>query len=921
MPNTAPVFRTQTGWATPGTTGSDPLWRAVQALADGSFLAAGGATGAPELQHLLRDGSVDGAWHASGLDALKQAGFGALLHLQTLPSGKIIVAAVVAPGAGASSYDMGVARLNADGSLDPSFGSGGWTVIDAGKQESLFDLRLSGDGKIWLAGTTGGMPSPDNAAFLTRLDASGHPDQGFGQQGTVVFAGDGDTTPWGVLPLADGRVMLAGEVDVAGATVGHVFLQRFTASGQADPTFKGQQAGDVGMYIMDTLLQPDGKTLVLGFVDIGDSYTQVLARYQADGSLDPSFAGDGVMTLSLAPLELPYWLSLQPDGKIVVVGTGGESGGDAASNAAVYVGRVNSNGSIDASFGNGGLSMIHVGMSISPARPALQANGDIVIAGTSNTFLGKLGESFLLRLNSAGQFDTTLAAHDTLGNVAVHDVTKYYTATVLDPNVQISDAELNQLGYGGATLHIARHDGPNGVDVFANVDAWGQHDLVGTGEINGRQVATVLKNEAGELLLRFDAGTTAADVIQFMRSIAYVHTGAAASGAVTLDWTFSDGNSGAQGSGGALSVTGSSTVLLNSPPQLYDQTLVCSTDGFTLQASDFDFADADGDTAPSFIRLYQPSAGYFTENDRPMRSGAKIPFSEIEAGHVKFVPAGAASGATISIHAAAYDQLEIRSDTASLTLHLGSDHVQGTSASEALYGTERADVFVSGGGSDTIESGGGNDLITCSGGSVKVFAGAGDDRVIDNAVSGNVFGGHGLDTVQYAFERNACEFARSNDSSFYVRHNGALEFLTDVERVQFTDTMYALDIDGNAGQAYRLYQAAFDRTPDAHGLGYWISRLDAGASLQEVAAAFVQSPEFLRLAGEHPTSAELATEFYRNVLHRTPDADGLAYWSDLLDRQVLSAADVLIGFSESGENQAALIGVVGDGFRYELFQG
>jgi serralysin len=121
----------------------------------------------------------------------------------------------------------------------------------------------------------------------------------------------------------------------------------------------------------------------------------------------------------------------------------------------------------------------------------------------------------------------------------------------------------------------------------------------------------------------------------------------------------------------------------------------------------------------------------------------------------------------------------------------------------------------------------------------------------------------------------------------------------------------AFDTDGDAGQAYRLYQAAFNRTPDQAGLGYHIHNLDRGMTLHDVAQAFVSSNEFKFTYGPL-NNTQFATQLYANVLHRAPDAAGLAYHVANLDAGA-SRADVLIGFSESSENQAALIGVISSG--------
>jgi hypothetical protein len=146
--------------------------------------------------------------------------------------------------------------------------------------------------------------------------------------------------------------------------------------------------------------------------------------------------------------------------------------------------------------------------------------------------------------------------------------------------------------------------------------------------------------------------------------------------------------------------------------------------------------------------------------------------------------------------------------------------------------------------------------------------------------------------------------------------NGVDEWVTNVERIQFTNGFLGFDINGDAGQAYRLYQAAFDRTPDVPGLSYWIHDLDAGVSLHDVAAYFATSPEFISTYGQLDNQ-HYAAQLYTNVLHRTPDSSGLQFWVDSLNHGA-SRADVLIGFSESTENQANVIGAIQNGIFFTL---
>jgi hypothetical protein len=104
-------------------------------------------------------------------------------------------------------------------------------------------------------------------------------------------------------------------------------------------------------------------------------------------------------------------------------------------------------------------------------------------------------------------------------------------------------------------------------------------------------------------------------------------------------------------------------------------------------------------------------------------------------------------------------------------------------------------------------------------------------------------------------------------------------------------------------QAGRLYQAAFGRAPDDAGVAYWSADLSSGDTLTNVASGFLASAEFQARYGA-PNSTALVTSLYQNVLHRAPDAAGLAYWRTAIDSGGLSEAQVLVDFSESPENKA-----------------
>lgn len=137
-------------------------------------------------------------------------------------------------------------------------------------------------------------------------------------------------------------------------------------------------------------------------------------------------------------------------------------------------------------------------------------------------------------------------------------------------------------------------------------------------------------------------------------------------------------------------------------------------------------------------------------------------------------------------------------------------------------------------------------------------------------------------------------------------------------RVDFTDASLAFDIEGNAGKAYRLYRAAFDRRPDVKGLGFWIGVMDQGMTIDAVAREFAQSAEFATLYGRAPTHEQILRALYRNVLHREPDEAGKAYWARVLASGG-TLEQLLVEFSESAENKGQVAAEVHSGILYERY--
>ena len=227
---------------------------------------------------------------------------------------------------------------------------------------------------------------------------------------------------------------------------------------------------------------------------------------------------------------------------------------------------------------------------------------------------------------------------------------------------------------------------------------------------------------------------------------------------------------------------------------------------------------------------------------------------------------------------------------------------------------------------DTISGLAGDDYIRGWDGDDLIDGGDGDDFLVGGVGNDVIIGGAGTDIAQFQSRRADYTITATADgmtvvasSEIRFRPDGT-DTLNGIERLAFNGTeRLAFDTDGVGGQVYRLYQAAFDRTPDPFGIGFWMAHADRGLSLKDVSASFVASPEFTSLYGQAPSNADLVGRLYQNILDRAPDPVGFAFWNDVLDRKLITVSELLAQFSESAENQAALNGVIGQGFAYSFY--
>jgi serralysin len=223
-----------------------------------------------------------------------------------------------------------------------------------------------------------------------------------------------------------------------------------------------------------------------------------------------------------------------------------------------------------------------------------------------------------------------------------------------------------------------------------------------------------------------------------------------------------------------------------------------------------------------------------------------------------------------------------------------------------------ANAYYGAGASRTVSTTTYTQTITLAAGTTveNAVGSAGNDVIITSGATRHVDGGAGLDTV--VFSGGVDDYAIASVAGGYALTSlptHSVTSLTGVERIEFSDSTLqpASLVDHSQAsdyeQAFRLYRAALDRDPDQGGLIFQARALESGLSLQQLAGNFIASPEFQQRY-DVANNTGFVTLLYANVLDREPDAPGLGYYLNLLDGGATTRANVLVGFSESPENQA-----------------
>ncbi len=304
--------------------------------------------------------------------------------------GKLVVVGVTDAGGGVAN-NFGIARLDVDGSLDPTFSGDGKLTVDFGFDDAAHAVAIQADGRIVVAGQSA------SDVALVRLLADGTLDTSFNPtatpspengNGRLRVALAGTDVARAVAVQADGAIVLAGATQGVGTR--DFAVVRVLANGTLDPSFDADGWTTVDFTWEETaealILLPDGRILVGGSADGGSSDFAV-ARLLPSGALDPTFNplvtpstsnGSGRSRLSFGAADFLTAMALQADGRIVLAGYTNAGSGPVQQ---VAVARLTSEGAPDASFAAGGATTYDLEADEAAFGVALQADGRIVVAG------------------------------------------------------------------------------------------------------------------------------------------------------------------------------------------------------------------------------------------------------------------------------------------------------------------------------------------------------------------------------------------------------------------------------------------------------------------------------------------------------------------------------------------------------------
>src|SRR3954469_7771974 len=353
---------------------------------------------------------------------------------------------------GRGSNEATLTAFTAGGGFNTNFsGDGMWRQDILGHGYSYFEAcRFLKDGRLVAVGAAAGANGNDRMIVVVRRP-NGKPDTSFSGDGLAVFrfAGIADSDAYDLAFQPDGKIVVVGEGYDGSTTPAKGFFEvaRLRPNGALDKTFSGDGLAKVNFGPNDegawkVQLLHDGTIVLAGWIknNADTEWNTAVAELKPNGTLDPSFSGDGMATYNFLKGDDDYALGLDiRSGGAIVLGLYRYNGSYLAA-----VGQLTPSGKIDASFGGGDGLKAGLGTGLNLQDLTL-AGGKIVIAGRANGG----NRPFLMRLTSSGNPDGTFGTH---GKAALGVITGYLFDIALDAQGRIEGA--GDSGTDGLALRV-----------------------------------------------------------------------------------------------------------------------------------------------------------------------------------------------------------------------------------------------------------------------------------------------------------------------------------------------------------------------------------------------------------------------------------------------------------------------------------
>ncbi len=366
-------------------------------------------------------------------------------------AGRILVAGY---GADDSTFEMVLARFNADGTLDTSFGTNGIVTsqINAGAAGS--SLSLAADGHIIVAGISAATATGTGALLtLWRFNSDGTPDTSLNGTGHVQIDSISLVGAQGLDSFRCSSALEPNNDIIVGC--------RMTGDGGPWKIVSVKSDGSSsnvlitsapGMLLNGLALAPDGGFYVTEVERVSSGYQSYLLRYLASGAMDPDFNGGSPVSLGVLATDYSGFMPVlvQPDGKVLIALNMGSSG--SSTGPQIAIGRLLPNGTLDAGFGGTpmpGIATVDFSSAGSgyipyPTNLLLQGDGSVVATGSATPSSGGNAAAFATRvLNDAFDLTPDAVSFDPL------------TDTPLDQAVVSNAVSLSGIGIGSETTGIA----------------------------------------------------------------------------------------------------------------------------------------------------------------------------------------------------------------------------------------------------------------------------------------------------------------------------------------------------------------------------------------------------------------------------------------------------------------------------------